>query len=92
MYPMPHLFHVCIALFAFCLVPADEIPPGSMPRSVDVVLRHGAVEKAKAGDKAYFTGTLIVIPDIAQLMKVGTRVLGYLGARTPTRDLSIQAE
>lgn len=30
---------------------ADEIPPGSMPRSLDVVLRGEAVEKAKAGDK-----------------------------------------
>jgi DNA replication licensing factor MCM6 len=50
---------------------ADEIPPGSMPRSVDVVLRHAAVEKAKAGDKAFFVGTLIVIPDLAQLYKAG---------------------
>ena len=50
---------------------ADEIPPGSMPRSVDVVLRHSAVEKAKAGDKAYFTGSLIVIPDISQLFSAG---------------------
>lgn len=30
---------------------ADEIPPGSMPRSLDVVVRGEAVEKAKAGDK-----------------------------------------
>lgn len=30
---------------------ADEIPPGSMPRSLDIVLRGEAVEKAKAGDK-----------------------------------------
>lgn len=50
---------------------ADEIPPGSMPRSVDVILRHGAVERAKAGDKCTFTGTLIVVPDVAQLMKTG---------------------
>ncbi|RYG45794.1 hypothetical protein EON67_10245, partial [archaeon] len=48
---------------------ADEIPAGSMPRSVDVVLRHGAVEKAKAGDRVIFTGYLIVIPDITQLYK-----------------------
>lgn len=32
---------------------ADEIPPGSMPRSLDVVLRGEAVEKAKAGDKVW---------------------------------------
>ena len=35
---------------------ADEIPPGSMPRTMDVVLRHGAVDKAKAGDKLFFAG------------------------------------
>ncbi|CAE7766614.1 mcm6, partial [Symbiodinium sp. KB8] len=50
---------------------ADEIPPGSMPRTVDVVLRGGAVEKAKAGDKCTFTGMLVVVPDVAQLMKAG---------------------
>ena len=41
--------------------------PSSMPRSVDVVLRHEAVERAKPGDKATFTGTLIVIPDISKV-------------------------
>ncbi|EDQ89507.1 uncharacterized protein MONBRDRAFT_25214 [Monosiga brevicollis MX1] len=46
---------------------SDEIPSGSMPRSVDVILRHNAVEQAKAGDKIIFIGTLIVLPDIAQL-------------------------
>ena len=30
---------------------ASEIPAGSMPRSLDVILRHEIVEKAKAGDK-----------------------------------------
>jgi DNA replication licensing factor MCM6 len=50
---------------------ADEIPPGSMPRTVDVVLRGGTVERAKAGDKCTFTGTMVVVPDIAQLMKAG---------------------
>lgn len=50
---------------------ADEIPPGSLPRSVDVVLRNGAVDKAKAGDRLIFTGTLVVIPDVTQLYKAG---------------------
>ena len=27
-----------------------EIPPGSLPRSLDVVLRHDIVEQARAGD------------------------------------------
>ncbi|EGD72447.1 DNA replication licensing factor MCM6 [Salpingoeca rosetta] len=52
---------------------ADEIPSGSMPRSMDIILRHDAVEKAKAGDKVAFTGTLIVIPDVSQLSGSGGR-------------------
>jgi len=50
---------------------ADEIPPGSMPRSVDVVLRGQTVEKAKAGDKAVFVGVLVVVPDGSQLSRAG---------------------
>ena len=42
-----------------------------MPRSVDVILRHGAVDRAKAGDRAIFTGSLVVVPDISQLYKSG---------------------
>jgi len=38
-----------------------------MPRSLDVILRGEMVERAKAGDKCVFTGTLIVIPDVSQL-------------------------
>ncbi|EJD45673.1 DNA unwinding-related protein [Auricularia subglabra TFB-10046 SS5] len=46
---------------------ANEIPTGSMPRSLDVVLRGELVERAKAGDKCVFTGTFIVVPDVSQL-------------------------
>ncbi|KAE8259426.1 hypothetical protein A4X13_0g1021 [Tilletia indica] len=46
---------------------ANEIPTGSMPRSLDVVLRGDIVERAKAGDKCVFTGTFIVVPDVSQL-------------------------
>jgi len=46
---------------------ANEIPTGSMPRSLDVVLRGDVVERAKAGDKCVFTGTFIVVPDVSQL-------------------------
>ncbi|TIB71945.1 hypothetical protein E3Q23_03584 [Wallemia mellicola] len=46
---------------------ANEIPTGSMPRSLDVILRGETVEKAKAGDKCVFTGTFIVVPDVSQL-------------------------
>jgi DNA replication licensing factor MCM6 len=45
----------------------SEIPTGSMPRSLDVILRSELVERAKAGDKCVFTGTLIVVPDVSQL-------------------------
>ena len=50
---------------------SDEIPAGSLPRSMDIILRHEVVEKAKPGDKLVFTGTLVVIPDVRQLLKTG---------------------
>ncbi|KAJ7345811.1 hypothetical protein JRQ81_001761 [Phrynocephalus forsythii] len=50
-----------------------ELPRGSIPRSVEVVLRAEAVESAQAGDKCDFTGTLIVVPDVAQLATPGVR-------------------
>ena len=50
---------------------ADEIPPGSMPRCIDVICRNDVVEKAKAGDKILFTGTVIVVPDSSGLSRVG---------------------
>jgi len=45
---------------------SSDIPPGSMPRSIDVVLRNETCERCKPGDNASFTGTLIVVPDVAQ--------------------------
>eukprot|EP00061_Rhincodon_typus_P016578 g44873.t1 len=44
-----------------------ELPRGSIPRSVEVILRAEAVESAQAGDKCDFTGMLIVVPDVSQL-------------------------
>ena len=46
---------------------ANQIPTGSMPRSLDVILRSEIVERAKAGDRCEFTGTFIVLPDVSQL-------------------------
>ncbi|KZS95697.1 DNA unwinding-related protein [Sistotremastrum niveocremeum HHB9708] len=46
---------------------ANEIPTGSMPRSLDVILRGEMVERAKAGDKCIFTGCFVVVPDVSQL-------------------------
>lgn len=45
---------------------SSDIPPGSMPRSIDVILRNETCEQCKPGDNASFTGTLIVVPDVAQ--------------------------
>lgn len=50
---------------------SDEIPPGSMPRSVDVIVRNEMVERAKAGDKCVFTGSMVVIPDGSALARSG---------------------
>lgn len=50
---------------------ATEIPPGSMPRSMNVILRGDFVDKCKPGDKVIFTGMLIVAPDVPSLMKPG---------------------
>lgn len=48
-----------------------ELPRGSIPRSLEVILRAEAVESAQAGDKCDFTGSLIVVPDVSQLSTPG---------------------
>ncbi|EGG12177.1 uncharacterized protein MELLADRAFT_115157 [Melampsora larici-populina 98AG31] len=60
---------------------SNEIPTSSMPRSLDVILRGEMVEKAKAGDKCVFTGTFIVVPDVAQLglPGVNTEMIRHAG-------------
>ncbi|KAI1840042.1 hypothetical protein JX265_013528 [Neoarthrinium moseri] len=50
-----------------------EIPTGSMPRTMDVILRGEMVDRAKAGEKCIFTGALIVVPDVSQLGLPGVR-------------------
>ena len=40
-----------------------------MPRSIDVILRGDIVDEAKPGDRTIFTGTLVVVPDVVQLLK-----------------------
>ncbi|KAI9748514.1 MAG: hypothetical protein M4579_007204, partial [Chaenotheca gracillima] len=52
---------------------SSEIPTGSMPRTMDVVLRGEIVDRAKAGEKCIFTGALIVVPDVSQLGLPGVR-------------------
>lgn len=50
---------------------SSEIPAGSMPRCIDVILRGEIVDVPKPGDKAIFTGKLVVVPDIVQMLKPG---------------------
>ncbi|XP_035027429.1 DNA replication licensing factor MCM6 [Hippoglossus stenolepis] len=50
-----------------------ELPRGSIPRSLEIVLRAEAVETAQAGDRCDLTGTLIVVPDVSQLSTPGVR-------------------
>eukprot|EP00835_Amoeboradix_gromovi_P004378 NODE_337_length_10662_cov_0.497207.p1 type:complete len:850 gc:universal NODE_337_length_10662_cov_0.497207:602-3151(+) len=51
---------------------ADEIPSGSMPRTIDIICRGDIVELCKAGDKCCISGTLLAIPDInAYSLKLG---------------------
>ncbi|RLN55043.1 hypothetical protein BBJ28_00026477, partial [Nothophytophthora sp. Chile5] len=66
---------------------SDEIPAGSMPRSMDVILRHENVEQAKAGDRVVFTGTLIVVPDVSKFQRAGgeTAVATRSNAQRPRR-------
>ena len=40
---------------------------------MEIVLRGEAVERAQAGDKCDFTGTLIVVPDVSQLSAPGAQ-------------------
>ena len=46
-------------------------------------MRNEAVELVKAGDKCVFTGTLVVIPDVAQLYSNGE---GVVAARMSSRS------
>ncbi len=41
-----------------------DIPAGSMPRSIDIIMRGDIVDSAKPGDRSIFTGTLVVVPDV----------------------------
>lgn len=61
-----------------------ELPRGSIPRSLDIVLRAEAVETAQAGDRCDFTGTLIVVPDVSQM-----RTPGVFLVLKPSVDLKL---
>lgn len=69
---------------------AQEIPSGSMPRCIDVILRSEIVELAKAGDKCHFTGSLIVVPDVGKM--VGERVQTSQGDSGPAGPTAPSAD
>lgn len=50
-----------------------EIPAGSMPRSIEVVLHNEICDAARPGDKCIFVGSLTVVPDIYSLSKPGEK-------------------
>lgn len=52
---------------------SNEIPTGSMPRTMDIILRGEIVERTKPGDRSKFTGTEIVVPDVSQLGLPGVK-------------------
>ncbi|CAE8736100.1 unnamed protein product, partial [Polarella glacialis] len=49
----------------------NEVPAGSMPRTMDVIVRDEQTERCKPGDKIMVTGSLIVVPDVPTLMNPG---------------------
>jgi DNA replication licensing factor MCM6 len=52
---------------------SSSIPAGSMPRSIDIILRHDLVDTAKPGERVLISGTLVVVPDVVSLIKPGDR-------------------
>ncbi|KAI0165019.1 MCM2/3/5 family-domain-containing protein [Xylariaceae sp. FL1272] len=65
---------------------SSEIPTGSMPRTMDVILRGEIVDRAKAGEKCIFTGALIVVPDVSQLGLPGVRPVAVRDDRNASRN------
>ncbi|KAM0672416.1 MCM DNA helicase complex subunit mcm6 [Ordospora colligata] len=72
----------------------EEIPAGSLPRSMDVIVRNELVEKIRAGDKIVMTGYLIVVPDVIQLMMPQSKVVpmqeGEGGEAKKKRNINIK--
>eukprot|EP00754_Rhynchopus_humris_P043562 Rhum_TRINITY_DN3356_c0_g1::Rhum_TRINITY_DN3356_c0_g1_i1::g.10440::m.10440/K02542/MCM6; DNA replication licensing factor MCM6 len=52
---------------------SNEIPAGSMPRTMDLILRGDCVETVKPGDKLSFVGHLTVLPEVGKMMAVDDR-------------------
>lgn len=63
----------------------DEIPPGSIPRSLDVIVRDDMVEQVKAGDKITATGYVSVMPDTGGLARAGNAPVSQREKPPPPR-------
>ncbi|KAJ2905450.1 minichromosome maintenance 6 [Zalerion maritima] len=68
---------------------SSEIPTGSMPRTMDVILRGEMVDRAKAGEKCIFTGCLIVVPDVSQLGLPGVRPTAVRDEKNESRGADV---
>jgi DNA replicative helicase MCM subunit Mcm2 (Cdc46/Mcm family) len=51
----------------------DQVPAGSLPRTLEVIFRNDTVEQARAGDKLVFAGCMVVVPDVAAITAPGQR-------------------
>ncbi len=51
----------------------DQVPAGSLPRTIEVIFRNDTVEQARAGDKLVFAGCMVVVPDVAAITAPGQR-------------------
>ncbi|KAH0794860.1 DNA replication licensing factor mcm6 [Histomonas meleagridis] len=51
----------------------SEVPSGSMPRTIEVILRNDLVETTKPGDRCVFVGTPVAVPEIPR-RSIGERL------------------
>lgn len=49
----------------------SAIPPGAMPRSIEVIVRNDNTEKGQPGDICRFVGYMCVSPEISSMLKPG---------------------
>ncbi|KAN0018811.1 hypothetical protein ACTFIU_008744 [Dictyostelium citrinum] len=63
----------------------SEIPGGSVPRSLEIILRGDSVETARAGDTCTFVGTMNVIPDVSK-MSIGNNAQIIKGIASTSKE------
>lgn len=57
------------------VIRCEQVPAGSLPRTIEVIFRNDTVEQARAGDKLVFAGSMVVVPDVAAITAPGQRSL-----------------